>query len=809
MTTGHFASLKAVLFLDLVESSRLMSAQEQEVVEFLQRAFAEFENHCASHGGQLIKTTGDGAMVIFDTASNAISYSLAIHRVVRTLPHGLDEQPGFRAGIHVGEVTHRKNDVYGHTVNVAARLESIAGLGETCVSAEVFALTQNHTSFTFKAIGGQRLKSIPDQMSVFVVNGETNGATPAAQPKINIQTYGGFAIDQPAKKLAPTWRDIRCLPIAYLALNGTSSESIGRLCALFWPERDLQQARRSLNRLIRQINNTFGEVCFRDGVSIGLHRDGAELDLEKLEDRLRIGQIDQSLVHTSDWSERILIGTETVSALYLTWLKVTRSDWQGRIAQAIELCLDRFQIGDDGLRDAATALLHIEPGHERAARRLIRHFHANGNPGAAVKVYEDLERTLSERYGMIPNPETLSALRQQANATEETSLRRDKTVPLRIQVMAFKPADAEMPDRLESFRTEIMASLSHFRGWVVAEGAQPRGGETTHSDYRLVGNERSDESETRVTLTLTELSSGRVVWSDTLAFGTGQFLAAERGAVSRIAAALEVYLATDRLKQVRPDPEHTVIDDWLRAERLSLNHWTPEAHDEAAEIFEDLITRAPDYSSAYAGLAGLHNLSHIIRPGMVRDARTSTRAYDLAQRAAKLDPLDARNQMVVGWSAALEGDFDKASMHFELATKLNPNSPRTLISCAMGFAFFGENDQALQILQHSLDCTPVLLGYQWCYAASVYFFSGDLDAALQATRRGRDSIIDNSGWQAAILAAMGRQGEAEMAFDRLVSDVADLWVGDGPATRQAVYSWFTSAYPLRRIEERNKLAFLG
>lgn len=802
------AHLKAILFFDLVDSSRLMSAHEHETVKFLQRAFAVFRDHAVQPGGYIVKTTGDGALVLFDTATEAINYAVDVHKAVAEIPNNLSEQPSFRAGVHVGEVVLLRGDAYGHAVNVAARLEAIAGPGETLVSAEVFALARHNSPFAFEAIGGRRLKNIPENIAVYQVRGSGQGAARTNAAQLEISTIGGLRIASPSNTGKSPTNDNRFAPVGYLALSSEGSESIGRLCALFWPDRNPTQARRALNRLFRGLAEKHGRVFSRDAFSVGLEPDAVTVDLETLERDLRMGNIDPLLVRSSNWSDRILSGTENIGDLYLSWLLVTRSDWRARIAQALELCLDHFELSDDGLRDAANALLRIEPGHERAALMLIRHYHQVGNPGTAVRVYQELKSELDNRFGIAPRPETLVAARGEADETE-AELNRSISAPLRIQVMHFETSEAADSSGLKIFRNEIMASLACFRGWIVAEGVQPDSGQAGRPDYRLKATGHVGKNGPQVTIALSEIASGRVVWSDIVEIGTEHILTSGKIAVGRIAAALEVYLSTDRVALARHTPEHSVVDDWLKAERRRLSRWTPQAHDEAARIHEDIIARAPDYAPAYASLAGICNVSHIVRPGAPRDAEAGARAYDLAKRASELDPLDARNQMVVAWSAALEGDFDKASLHMEMAAKLNPNSPRTLVSCAMGFAFFGEHDRAQRILAHSLDCSPMLQDYQWCYAASVYFLAGDLEAALQAARRGRDAIPDNWGWLAAILSALGRMDEAGAAFARLVDAVRPAWSGDGPATRDTVYAWFKCAYPLRRDQERQKVAFLG
>ena len=799
--------LKVVVFFDLVDSSRLMSSRESATIRFLQDAFAIFRTASERTGGEIIKTTGDGALILFDSATAALEFASEVHKAVTSIESGLEGTLAFRAGAHVGEIFPRDGDVYGHAVNLAARLQTVADSGQTCVSSDVHSLVSRHSRFTFEALGGRRLKNIPELTVVYLVRETAAEDAQRALRRLTVVTVGGPGLRPHAPSPMRPAFDIRLAPLGYLALSTQETESLGRLCALFRPDLPEAEARRSISRVFRQIADRFGDILLRGAGSVGLSREVVDVDLEDLENRIRTGQVDHLLLRSGDWPDYILAGTDDIGPSYAGWLQVTRTEWRLRIAQALETCLDRFQPQDTEMRDAATALLRLEPGHERAARVLIRHYRAADNPGAAVRVYDALSETLHRRFGIKPKPETLAALRDVAPAAG-----REQPGPvqqmLRIQVMPFASPDDDSAELLKSLRTQILASLACFRGWIVAEGEQPddRGGKD--GDYRLQATVNRLGARRAIALSLTKSESGRVIWSDTVALRSDRIQAVQRLAVARIAAALEVYLTTDRTRSSRDDPTLGIVDEWLRAERLFMR-WTPPAQAEAAECYRALIAKAPDYAPPYASLAAMQNVQHIVRPGQPRDSAAGREAYELAERATELDPLDARNQLAVAWSASLAGDFDKASLHMEMAARLNPDSPRTLISCAMGFAFFGEHDRARAALDHSLTCSPLLLGYQWCYAASVYFLSGDLEAALTAVNRGRDHIIDNPGWHAAILTRMGRHDEADDAFRRLLAAVRPAWYGAGEATAEAVYAWFTGAYPIRRLQERRLLEFRG
>ena len=433
---------------------------------------------------------------------------------------------------------------------------------------------------------------------------------------------------------------------------------------------------------------------------------------------------------------------------------------------------------------------------------MIKHHHETENPGAAARVYRQLSTYLQHNYGIEPRPETVAAARNQPVATIEP---RRSAAPIRIQLSEFSRDQAHANDWIEGFRSELLAGLACFRGWSVVEGVQSARGLSNKTDYVLTGHETGHLGKDEFVLTLAEEDTGRVLWSQSFNVSERNFQQAKKKAIGQIAATLEVYVSSDRVPFDELGSAHSVVDGWLRGERL-FTRWTPSDHDAAAALYSRLIEQEPRFAPAYASLASIQNVCHIVRPGAPRDAEASRRAHALADHAVELDPLDARNQLAVAWSASLEGDFDKASVHMDLAARLNPHSPRTLVSCAMGFAFLGEHKRALALLSHSLECAPVLLDYQWCYASSVHFLAGDDKAALSAAERASDRIVDNPGWRAAALSRLGRLEDAAAAFDKLVRDVTGIWAGTSPATPTSVFGWFVNAYPMRRSEERDALA---
>jgi adenylate cyclase len=129
-----------VLVIDLVESVRLMQANEQDTIErwrnFVRRSRDEV---LPRHGGRLVKSLGDGLLAEFENPSRAVVAALALHSLLAEASVGVpdDRRMFLRAALHTTRVYTDELDIYGSGVNLAARLATLAGPGETVVSASV------------------------------------------------------------------------------------------------------------------------------------------------------------------------------------------------------------------------------------------------------------------------------------------------------------------------------------------------------------------------------------------------------------------------------------------------------------------------------------------------------------------------------------------------------------------------------------------------------------------------------------------------------------------------------------------------
>jgi class 3 adenylate cyclase len=157
--------LTTVLFTDIVASTeRIASVGERNWHDLLDRHDAAIRSQLERFGGREIKTTGDGMLATFERPARAVQCACAIRNAAAQL--GLE----VRAGVHVGEVELRGDDIAGMTVHIAARIYAVADPSEVLVSRTVTDLVAG-SSITFADRGERELKGVPGTWKLFAVKG--------------------------------------------------------------------------------------------------------------------------------------------------------------------------------------------------------------------------------------------------------------------------------------------------------------------------------------------------------------------------------------------------------------------------------------------------------------------------------------------------------------------------------------------------------------------------------------------------------------------------------------------------------------
>jgi len=172
--------LAAVLAADVAGYSRLMGTDEEGTLSRLKTVRkALIDPTIAAHRGRIVKTTGDGMLVEFASAVDAVRGAVEIQTSMaeQNAPVPQDQKIEFRIGIHVGDIIFDDNDIFGDGVNVAARVENECEPGGVCVSGTALEQIRGKTNFTFDDLGEKRLKNIERPVQLYAVRGATSAAT--------------------------------------------------------------------------------------------------------------------------------------------------------------------------------------------------------------------------------------------------------------------------------------------------------------------------------------------------------------------------------------------------------------------------------------------------------------------------------------------------------------------------------------------------------------------------------------------------------------------------------------------------------
>lgn len=163
--------LLAIMAADIVGYSRMMEGDETQTLSRLKDVRDRIDPIIASNSGSIVTTAGDSVLVAFASALSAIDCAVEIQGAMiadnAELPD--DQHLLFRIGINVGDVIVQDGDVFGDTVNVAARLEPMAEPGGICISRAVRDHIRKQRHLSFDDLGFLKVKNIAHPVSAFRV----------------------------------------------------------------------------------------------------------------------------------------------------------------------------------------------------------------------------------------------------------------------------------------------------------------------------------------------------------------------------------------------------------------------------------------------------------------------------------------------------------------------------------------------------------------------------------------------------------------------------------------------------------------
>ena len=163
--------LAAILVADIVGYSRLAGADEDRTLARLRALRSDLiDPTIAVHKGRVVKRTGDGSLIEFRSVVDAVRCAIELQTGLAERNAGLapERRIEFRVGIHLGDIVEEADgDLMGDGVNVASRLESIAGPGAICLSEDAYRQVKGRLDLAVTDLGPTQLKNIAEPVRVY------------------------------------------------------------------------------------------------------------------------------------------------------------------------------------------------------------------------------------------------------------------------------------------------------------------------------------------------------------------------------------------------------------------------------------------------------------------------------------------------------------------------------------------------------------------------------------------------------------------------------------------------------------------
>ncbi len=209
MSRKNICKLSAIMFTDIKGFSRRMGESEQLTLKLLRDHNRIIRFLVRKHRGKIIKSTGDGFLIDFDSA--VVALQCAVEAQQRFLRYNEDKAESdrilVRIGVSLGEVMIVDGDLFGDEVNISARIQQLADPGGICITREVYERVKSKLSLLAVNMGPQNLKNIRQPIEVYkvLIKDPAQGtvAVPESEAEENVEAEASPAAQSVEQIAAP------------------------------------------------------------------------------------------------------------------------------------------------------------------------------------------------------------------------------------------------------------------------------------------------------------------------------------------------------------------------------------------------------------------------------------------------------------------------------------------------------------------------------------------------------------------------------------------------------------------------------
>jgi len=184
--------LRAIFSADVKGYSVLMADDEVSTIQTL-KDYRNIMSTCIEQrGGRIVDAVGDNLLAEFDSAVDAVQCAVEVQKGLRDKNQELpeDKKMEFRIGINIGDVIEDGDRIFGDSVNVTARIESLADAGGICVSRSTYDQIKNKLELSFDYYGEHKVKNIKEPVRVYKI---------LLEPTIDYESITGETLELPDK----------------------------------------------------------------------------------------------------------------------------------------------------------------------------------------------------------------------------------------------------------------------------------------------------------------------------------------------------------------------------------------------------------------------------------------------------------------------------------------------------------------------------------------------------------------------------------------------------------------------------------
>ena len=177
----NIRKLAAIVFSDIVDCTKTMSKDEKLGFEYIKKHSSLVKEHVSKYNGELLKELGDGCLLIFNSAYDALKFSENLQKNINN-----HEQFKVRIGIHVGDVVKESDDYFGSGVNIASRIYNFASPGEICITQDVFSQVRSYKDVNTQHLGNKSIKGIDQKVDIYKISTEETQDIDDKENKVSI-----------------------------------------------------------------------------------------------------------------------------------------------------------------------------------------------------------------------------------------------------------------------------------------------------------------------------------------------------------------------------------------------------------------------------------------------------------------------------------------------------------------------------------------------------------------------------------------------------------------------------------------------